>query len=438
MEEVDIDSLEDMHLVWEVVDLAVCEKFGCSKCKSKLGYHPKYIEAGVAGCSRCENIETIARRMLEHRGYTFISMTQDPRKKYITFRCPEGHIHTQEWTGLRKGYACNVCRTERSPKKEKVERERPECECKSLNKGKYVGPSYVCEHYNFAVLCPEAMKNWCFDLNNGVDPYQLPPATTREFRFRCDKYNETYPQALRSIYYGNGCPYCNGNMVCVGNSLYTTHPEIAKTWHPDNEMKPWDVFSGTDIDILWLCDNGNSEHEYERTVHKQTIYKGRCPMCAKGYAQRTGGHEEFVRASRQIHGDKYEYPDQFIKADIAVNIHCKVISRNTGKVHGLFPQMPSEHKRGDGCPKCSQERKLSIGANTINAILIKWKFVEDIHYFLEHEIEGMMYINELRFDFYIKERMCGNIHPIAIEFDHSQHFEVMAYGQLVMKIKREI
>jgi len=59
----------------------------------------------------------------------------------------------------------------------------------------------------------------------------------------------------------------------------------------------------------------------------------------------TKTHEQFVDNSRNIHGNKYEYPEEYKKSLIPINIRCIK--------HGVFLQKPKHHLVGKGCPKCS-------------------------------------------------------------------------------------
>ena len=427
MEEIIVEKIvEEIPNVWDIADLPSCKKYECPKCQTKIGYHPKYIEAEVAGCSRCEKIEEICKRMLKYRNYEFISIEKVGEQYVIKYKCPRGHIYEQKWLALREGRGCIECsREEKKRKKDKKDKKnsKQSCNCKELGKATLCGRSYACEHYNFAIMCPNGMKNWCYDRNTDIDPYKIVPFSRTQAFFRCEQYNQIYPKRVCDVYNTDGaCPFCDGNEICKENSLYTTHPHVAKTWHPENEVKPWEVLAGSRDEMMWLCDNNIPTHEYSRKIAKQTLLNGRCPMCADGYDQKVGGHEEFVRAAREIHGNKYEYPDKFITTDKRINIYCTVISKETGLVHGLFLQKPHSHKRGHGCTKCNNEATLSIGASKIKTILLKWNFVEEKDFILEHRLEGLVYIRDLRLDFYIKEKTFGNQYPIAIEYDHEQHF----------------
>ena len=56
----------------------------------------------------------------------------------------------------------------------------------------------------------------------------------------------------------------------------------------------------------------------------------------------------FEIKSRQIHFDKYSYEfSEYINDHDKVKILCPI--------HGMFQQTPSNHLRGQGCPKCGKE-----------------------------------------------------------------------------------
>ncbi len=76
---------------------------------------------------------------------------------------------------------------------------------------------------------------------------------------------------------GSGCPYCEHRAVLKGyNDLQTLFPEIAKTWSSKNQLKPSEVSSRSNAEILWICENG---HEWKARVADRTDGHG-CPYCA--------------------------------------------------------------------------------------------------------------------------------------------------------------
>jgi hypothetical protein len=48
-----------------------------------------------------------------------------------------------------------------------------------------------------------------------------------------------------------------------------------------------------------------------------------------------------------MHGDRYSYPEQYKGCAEVIHILCHE--------HGTFPQTPSSHLRGRGCPLCTQK-----------------------------------------------------------------------------------
>ena len=72
-----------------------------------------------------------------------------------------------------------------------------------------------------------------------------------------------------------------------------------------------------------------------------------CPHCSreKAHFVRLSNKDEFIRKSREIHGDKYDYSKvEYYNNNTPVIIVCPK--------HGEFLQTPHSHKSGQGCPKC--------------------------------------------------------------------------------------
>jgi len=80
-------------------------------------------------------------------------------------------------------------------------------------------------------------------------------------------------------------------------------------------------------------------------------------------------------------------------------------------IHGKFKQNSHTHLRGSGCPVCGESK----GEKIIRKILKKNKII----YETQKSFDGCKFVNILFFDFYLPE------HNICIEFDGKQHFEVV-------------
>ena len=78
-----------------------------------------------------------------------------------------------------------------------------------------------------------------------------------------------------------------------------------------------------------------------------------CPKCAKESSKnkQTLSTEEFIKKSKKIHGDKYDYSKvKYVNSKTDLCIICPI--------HGEFWQTPSTHLKGSGCKKCGD---LSVG-----------------------------------------------------------------------------
>jgi hypothetical protein len=69
-------------------------------------------------------------------------------------------------------------------------------------------------------------------------------------------------------------------------------------------------------------------------------------------------HEKFMEDARKVHGDKYEYPEKYIRSLTAIDMVCPH--------HGVFKQSPKSHLVGKGCRKCGK-----------TAVKTLEKFIED-------------------------------------------------------------
>jgi hypothetical protein len=74
-----------------------------------------------------------------------------------------------------------------------------------------------------------------------------------------------------------------------------------------------------------------------------------CPTCGGTKKLDT---DEFIRRSREVHGDRYDYAlVSYTSNNDPVQVICPV--------HGVFPQRPASHMAGSGCPTCSGTQRLT-------------------------------------------------------------------------------
>ena len=71
-----------------------------------------------------------------------------------------------------------------------------------------------------------------------------------------------------------------------GKSLAELYPEIAAEWHPDNELKPTEVFSKSHTYVMWIC-SVCDDHYRARIANRTAINMG-CAACVGQKVHRDG------------------------------------------------------------------------------------------------------------------------------------------------------
>ena len=128
------------------------------------------------------------------------------------------------------------------------------------------------------------LQEWDYEKNNNVTPKDITSASNKKVLWNCQKCGYVWQAKIsnRAIL-GRGCPCCANKTVVPGiNDLATTHPEIAKEWHPtkNGDLTPQKVTHGSGRKVWWLCPEG---HEYKATILHRTQGNGtNCPTCNSG------------------------------------------------------------------------------------------------------------------------------------------------------------
>lgn len=128
---------------------------------------------------------------------------------------------------------------------------------------------------------PKLLEEWDYE-RNANEPSDYLPGSNEKVWWKCKKcgYRWASRVANRAIL-SRGCPCCANKVVVPGrNDLATTHPELAKEWHPskNGRLSPSQVLAGSARKVWWLCPKG---HEYKASL----LHRGHgtnCPICNSG------------------------------------------------------------------------------------------------------------------------------------------------------------
>ncbi len=141
---------------------------------------------------------------------------------------------------------------------------------------------------------PDLLAQWSPD--NEISPFDVSCGSHKKVLWTCDKGHTWAATVKNRALRGSGCPYCEHRAVLKGyNDLQTLFPEVAKTWSPKNKLKPYEVSSRSNTEVLWVCEKG---HEWKARVADRTEGHG-CPYCAgqrvwKGFNDLATTHPNLV------------------------------------------------------------------------------------------------------------------------------------------------
>jgi hypothetical protein len=134
---------------------------------------------------------------------------------------------------------------------------------------------------------------------------------------------------------GRGCAECGGT------NLLTTQQVIKKFRKIHGERYDYSkiIYKNAKNSVKIIC----PEHGcFIQNAHSHMKGRG-CPKCANNVKKT---NKEILHEFRKIHGERYDYS----KVDYNGSLKKIII---TCPEHGDFEQIAIQHKRGNGCPKCS-------------------------------------------------------------------------------------
>ena len=227
----------------------------------------------------------------------------------------------------------------------------------------------VCIHNSILITNAEISKQWHPIKNGYLKPENYSVGSGKKIWWLCDK---KCPQgclheweAVISSRNRCVCPYCSKSKICIHDSIYFTHPDIVKQWHPTKNLplKSSDISFGSDKKVWWLCDKKCPQgclHEWEASVlNRCKKGDGICQYCSgKKICKHTSFAGRFPDISKEFHPTKNK------------KINLEEISYgNNDKVWWLCPNTCSHgclheyecsfntRTRGQGCPFCSNPPK---------------------------------------------------------------------------------
>ena len=218
-----------------------------------------------------------------------------------------------------------------------------------------VGKLPVPGETDLASKFPHLAKEWHPAKNLPLTPSQVLPGSHRMVWWVCEKGHE-WQAMVKSRVSGCGCPVCANRTIKQGdNDFATTHPELAKQWHPkkNGTLAPQDVTAGTHRKVWWMCEKG---HEWQAAVFSRTANGAGCPVCA-GKVIVQGENDLrtiYPSIAKEWHAAKNE------------NLTPKTVSPYSNRKvwwicergHAYQAVVAARTMHGSGCPYCAGRKAL--------------------------------------------------------------------------------
>ena len=165
------------------------------------------------------------------------------------------------------------------------------------------------------------------------------------------KEHGIFEQVPQSHFVGSGCPKCGeinrgkNNPRKHNTEWFIKESENVHNNRYDYSLSEYKRFHGK---ITIIC---KIHGQFKQSAGKHIFEKQGCPRCA-GTMKRTT--EEFIRESKKIHGETYDYSlVDYQNKETPVKIICKN--------HGIFEQVPHNHLWAEhGCPSCCRGQSSKI------------------------------------------------------------------------------
>lgn len=225
----------------------------------------------------------------------------------------------------------------------------------------------------------------------------------------CCKHDYYFLLTPAEHYRGRGCSKCG--IEKSHNKLKDTFDifkKKANKKHFNQYNYPEQIYTNNKQEVIITC-KLHGEFKQLAYLHLKGCGCQKCGFEKMVRNQNTLTIDDFIKRSKLIHGDKYDYQQStYINIYTKIKIYCKECDE-------FFTQIPYVHLNGHGHEKCS--KRTSKGENKIMKILNENK-IEFIH---QYKYKDCRNINILSFDFYLPKYNC------CIEYDGRFHFESVDY-----------
>ena len=127
------------------------------------------------------------------------------------------------------------------------------------------------------------LRQWDFEENGSLSPYEIPLNYSFKVAWKCDKCNYKWyssPNTRVRVDKISNCPHCTGRVAMEGvDDLETLYPNIAKEWdyQKNKNILPSQIRPYANKKYFWICPTCGNSYE---TYPGNRVKGSGCPKCA--------------------------------------------------------------------------------------------------------------------------------------------------------------
>lgn len=220
------------------------------------------------------------------------------------------------------------------------------------------GKKIVAGENDLKTIAPEVAMEWNEVRNGDLRPETISPYSHKKVWWTCHVCGNDWIAVVKSRTSNKktGCPYCSNRIVKAGvNDLSTTHPELAKQWHPTkNEgLTPQSVTQGSSRKVWWQC---VKYHEWQATIATRAHGRG-CPVCT-GKAVVPGENDLESQYPDIAKEWNFERNESLLPGEVTTKSNRSVWWR-CEKGHEFKAVVASRTMNRTACPYCTNHKVLA-------------------------------------------------------------------------------
>ena len=203
---------------------------------------------------------------------------------------------------------------------------------------------------------PDLAAQWHPTKNNGVTPADIPLGSHHMAWWVCEKGHEWKAIVKSRAIGGTGCPVCANRVLVPGeNDLVTTHPDLARQWHPSRNgaLTPQAVTAGAQRKVWWLCGKG---HAWQASIASRAAAGVGCPVCAGRLA--IPGVNDFASARPELAAEWHPTKNGALTPEMVTPLSNKKVWWRCPKGHAYQAVVGTRTMRKTGCPYCANKKVL--------------------------------------------------------------------------------